>query len=99
MSDESVFVASRFTTGNLVFPVRIVVTPQRVSRIKPHLIGSDEESIPISKVASVHISTGLIWANVRIDSTGGSNPITSHGHTKGDARKMRDLIEQYQTRP
>jgi hypothetical protein len=100
MSDEAeVFTASRLTTGNLVFPVRIVITPQRVSRVKPRLIGSEEESIPMSKVASVQINTGLIWADVRIDSTGGTNPITSHGHTKGDARRMRDLIERYQSTP
>jgi hypothetical protein len=94
--EAEVFVASRLTEGNLVFPVRIAITPQRVSRIKPRLFGSDEESIPISKVASVHIRTGVLWSDVRIDSTGGANPITSHGHTKGDARAMRDLIEKYQ---
>ena len=97
MDDDShVFTASRFTEGNLLFPVRIVITPQRVSRIKPRMFGSEEESIPMSKVASVHINTGVIWADVRIDSTGGSSPITSHGHTKEDAREMRDLIEKYQ---
>ena len=51
----------------------------------------------MSKVASVNIKTGIVWSDVRIDSTGGSNPITSHGHTKSDAREMRDLIEKYQS--
>ena len=65
-------------------------------RIKPRLMGSDEESIAINKVASVNIRTGLIWSDIRIDSTGGSNPIISHGHAKDDARRIRDLIEQFQ---
>jgi len=45
----------------------------------------------------VQISTGIIWSNIRIDSSGGSDPITSHGHRKADAQQIRDLIEAYQT--
>ena len=90
------FVASRWTRGNLLFPTRINITPQRVTRIKPRLFGSSEESIGITQVASVHISTGVFWSDVLIESTGGTDPITSHGHRKGDAQGIRDLIEQYQ---
>lgn len=97
MPDERyVFTASRWTRGNLFFPVRIEVTPQHVSRIKPHLIGSEDESIAMAKVASVNIRTGFIWSTIRIDSSGGADPITSHGHRKGDARRIRELIEQFQ---
>ena len=96
---SQVFSASRWTSGNLFFPTRIEVTPERVLRIKPHMLGSNEESIAIQKVASVNISTGLMFSNIRIDSAGGTNPIVSHGHTKHDARKIRELIEQYQQRP
>ena len=94
--NKRVFTASRLTSGNLLFPVRIEISPERVIRVKPHLIGSDEESVAISKVASVNIRTGLIWSEIRIDSTGGSNPIVSHGHRKDDARAIRDLIERLQ---
>jgi hypothetical protein len=98
MADEKhVFAASRFTSGNFWFPVRIEVTPERVSRVKPRLVGSNEESISIQQVASVNIQTGLIWADIRIDSSGGSNPILSHGHSKGDARRIRDLIDRFQS--
>jgi hypothetical protein len=38
----------------------------------------------------------LIWADIRIDSTGGTNPILSHGHSKKDAQTIRDLIERFQ---
>ena len=90
------FTASRWTKGNLFFPVRIIVTPQHVSRIKSRLFGSSEESIALGKVASVQISTGVIWSNIRIDSSGGTAPITSHGHRKADALRIRELIESYQ---
>jgi hypothetical protein len=90
------FTASRWTQGNFFFPTRLLVSPLRVSRVKSRLFGSNEESIPISKVASVHISTGVMWSEIRIESTGGTDPITSHGHRKGDAIRIRDLIEGYQ---
>ena len=97
--DKHVFTASRWTAGNLIFPVRIEVNQNRVTRIKPRLFGSNEESIAIAKVASVNIQTGLIWSDIRIDSVGGSNPIVSHGHRKDDARAIRDLIERLQQTP
>jgi hypothetical protein len=96
MNTGNVFIASRLTSGNLFFPVRIEVSPERVSRVKPSLFGSNEESIAIVKVASVSIETGPIWSDIRIDSTGGTNPIRSHGHSKADAQAIRALIERFQ---
>jgi hypothetical protein len=90
------FTASRWTQGNLLFPTRLVVSPLRVSRVKSRWFGSNDESIAMGKIASVHISTGVLWAEIRIESTGGTDPITSHGHRKKDAQRIRDLIESYQ---
>jgi hypothetical protein len=94
-SGES-FTASRWTRGNLFFPTRIVVSPLHVSRIRRRLFGNTEESIAISQVASVEISTGIVWAEIRIESSGGADPITSHGHRKHDAVRIRELIENFQ---
>lgn len=94
-ADET-FSASRWTKGNLWFPTRIVVSPLRVSRVKKRLFGSNEESISISQVASVKISTGVFWSDIVIESTGGTDPITSHGHRKADALRIRDLVESFQ---
>jgi len=91
------FVASRWTRGNLLFPTRIVVTPEHVLRVKPRFFGSTQESIAIPAVASVQISTGMFWSDIRIDSAGGTNPVLSHGHRKRDAERIRDLIEQLQS--
>jgi hypothetical protein len=93
---EETFTASRWTRGNLWFPTRIVVSPLRVSRVRRRLFGSDEESISIPQVASVKISTGMVWSEIRIESSGGTDPITSHGHRKADALRIRDLVESYQ---
>jgi hypothetical protein len=93
---EETFTASRWTRGNFWFPTHIVVGLLRVGRVKRRLTGSNEESISISQIASVKISTGMIWSEIRIESTGGTDPILSHGHRKGDALRIRDLIEGYQ---
>jgi len=95
-SSGEIFTASRWTRGNVFFPTRIVVSPLHVSRGKRHLFRSTEESIAISQVASVEISNGIIWSEITIESTGGADPITSHGHRKRDAIRIRDLIENYQ---
>src|ERR1700687_6347944 len=87
---------SRWPHGNFLFPICLVVSPQRVSRVKSRLFASNEESIAMSKVASVHISTGVFWSEIRIESSGGTDPITSHGHRQADAQRIRDLIESYQ---
>jgi len=94
-TDES-FSASRWTKGNLFFPTHIVVNSLRVTRVKRRMFSRSEESISISQVASVKISTGIIWSNIVIESTGGTDPITSHGHRKADALRIRDLIEGFQ---
>jgi hypothetical protein len=94
---EETFTASRWTKGNLLFPTRIVVNSLRVSRVKKRFVGSTEESISITQVASVKISTGVFWSDIRIESTGGTDPITSHGHRKADASRIRDLVESFQS--
>lgn len=96
ISNGETFTASRWTRGNVFFPTRIVVTPLHVSRVKRHLFGSTEESIAILQVASVEISTGIIWSEITIESTGGADPITSRGHRKRDAVRIREMIETYQ---
>jgi hypothetical protein len=95
-SSSETFTASRFTQGNFLFPTKLVISPLRVIRIKSRLFGANEESIAMSKIASVHISTGMLWSEIVIESTGGADPIASHGHRKRDAQRIRDLIEMYQ---
>jgi hypothetical protein len=87
------FRASRWTRGNHLFPTVIEVTDQAVIRRKRSWFSTDEISISITKVASVHIKTGLIWSNILIESSGGSDPFESHGHSKADARRIRELVQ------
>ncbi len=91
-----VFCASRLTRGNFLFPTRIEVSDKSVTRRKRSWFSQDEMSISISKVASVHIKTGLIWSEILIESSGGTDPMTSHGHRKSDAVRIKELIEEVQ---
>jgi hypothetical protein len=90
------FKASRWTRGNFLFPTVIEVTDKAVVRHKRSWFSKDEISISITKVASVHIKTGIIWSDVLIESSGGSDPLASHGHKKTDARRIRELVEAAQ---
>src|SRR5580765_2187905 len=93
---SEIFQASRWTKGNLFFPTYIEVSDKSVSRRKRSLFRTDEMSMSITKVASVHIKTGMVWSEILIESSGGSDPIASHGHTKADARRIKELIENAQ---
>jgi Bacterial PH domain len=97
MATES-FCASRWTKGNHLFATVIEVTEAAVVRRKRAWFTVNEISIHLSKVASVRIDTGLLWADILVESTGGSDPLTSHGHSKADARRIKELIEAAQTR-
>jgi hypothetical protein len=91
------FQASRWTRGNFLFPTILEISDKSVTRRKRSWFSRDEMSMSISKVASVHIRTGLVWSNILIESSGGSDPIESHGHTKADAVRIKELIENYQS--
>src|ERR1043166_724755 len=93
------FQASRWTRGNFLFPTVIEVSDKAVVRRKRSWFSQDEISISMQKIASIHIKTGLIWSDILIESSGGTDPLSSHGHSKGDARRVKELIEGYQAAP
>jgi hypothetical protein len=93
---SEIFKASRWTRGNHLFRTVIEVTDRAVIRRRRSWFRQDEISIAISKVASVHIKTGLIWSDILIESSGGTDPLASHGHSKADAQRIRTLVEAAQ---
>ncbi len=91
-----VFRASRWSSGNRLFPTQVAVTRDSVVQYTPRWIGHHEEVIHIAHVASVKISAGALLSDLEIETSGGSDPIRCHGHRKADAVKIKSLIEQYQ---
>lgn len=90
---SELFRASRWTSGNHLFPTVIEVTDKAVIRRKRSWLSQDEISVSITKVASVHIRTGMIWSEILIESSGGTDPLSSHGHSKADALRIKELVE------
>lgn len=91
------FKASRWTKGNHLFPTVIEVNESAVVRRKRTWFTKNEMSIHLQRVASVRIETGFFWSDILIESTGGTDPITSHGHKKKHALRIKELIEGAQT--
>ena len=92
-----VFRASRISRGNRIFPAQVIITPTSITHFQPQLIGKLEKSIHMAHVASIKIDTNIVFSDVYIETTGGQNPIVCHGHSKGDAIRMKQTIEQYQS--
>jgi hypothetical protein len=91
-----VFRASRWTEGNRIWPTQVAVFPNRVVRYTPRLFGHFEETIGIDQVASVSVDSRLVFGDVIIETTGGSQPIRCHGHSRGDAEAIRRSITEAQ---
>ena len=94
---ENVYRASRLTRGNRIFPAQVQISSQSVTLRQPQWIGKLEESVHIAHVASIKIDTNMVFSDVLIETTGGHNPMVCHGHTKGDAVKMKQVIEKFQS--
>lgn len=92
-----VFRASRVSAGNHLFPTQVLITPSSVVQYTPRWVGRLEETIHMAHIASVKIETGMVLSDVLIETSGGTDPIVCHGHHKGDAGRMKNLIEKYQT--
>ena len=96
-AEGDVFRASRISSGNRLFPTQVLITPTAVVQYTPRWFGRREETIHMAHIASVKIETGLMLSDVFIETSGGTDPIACHGHRKGDASRMKVLIEGYQT--
>ena len=94
--DVPVFRASRLTQGNRIWPTQVAVFPNRVVRYTPRLFGHFEETIGIDQVASVSVDSSLIFGDVIVETTGGSQPIRCHGHRRKDAEEIRRQITEAQ---
>ena len=94
---EHVFRASRASRGNRIFPTQVVISPSSITLYQPQWIGRVEESIHMAHVASIRIDTHMVFADVFIETSSGKEPIVCHGHTKGDATAMKQLVENFQS--
>ena len=90
------YVASRFILKQLIFPQNIFIEEFHVRTRKRHFPLFwivNEQSISLSKVASIKLHKGLIFSDVIIENSGGDYPIRIEGLTNGTARRFRHDLE------
>lgn len=86
------FIASRFSgNDNSIFPDRLEIDDEIVTHYKGTIVGYRSTVIARSNIASVHIGTGLLFADIVIESTGGKQ-VRACGFTKRDAREIFELL-------
>ena len=95
IAGEHVFRASRWSRGNHLFPTQVAITPDSVLHHTPEWLGRREQSIHLAHVSSVEVDTNLFFANVVIETSGGSEPVRCYGHRKRDAVEKKRLINRY----
>lgn len=81
--------------GNILAPDKILIDQTGVtySKRNKYLIGTDESSIPFSRISSVEIDRKLIDSDIIIYSTG-NQTIIAGDFSIGDAKKIKKIIEE-----
>ncbi len=91
------YVASRFVMRHLIFPQNVLIEDYHVRTTKrrfPWFWILDEQSISLSKVASIKLHKGLFFTDIVIENSGGDYPIRIEGLTNFRARKFREELER-----
>ena len=90
------FISSRWTPGNLYFPDMLTLDNDAIIYKKSAIVGSKEEHINYKSVASVKLKKGMIFADLIIETSGGSQSIIIRGLSNQDAHKASELIRKVQ---
>jgi hypothetical protein len=80
----------------LIFPQRMIADPLGISNVKVAFwlmpwIRTDEH-LPMSHLAEVEHDRGFFWDSMRIESSGGIDPLKIGGVPKGQARRFVDFV-------
>ncbi len=86
------FASSRLTAGNLWFPDKVTLREDAVVFTKRRLVGGEEESIRCEQISSVNVVRGLFFAELLLETTGGSEPVYLNGLWIGDAEAAKRLL-------
>ena len=86
------YVASRFVLKHLIFPRVVIIEAFHVRTLKrrfPWFWIVNEQSISLSKVASIKLHKGLLFSDIVIENSGGDYPIKIEGLSNNTAKKFR----------
>lgn len=86
------FIASRISSqDNVLFPDKLEIGPYEIVYYKGTIVGYKTVVIQRSKIASVRVGAGLLFANIYIESSGGGT-IIARGFTKSDAKRILSFL-------
>lgn len=86
------YTASRFFSGNGLFPAKIVIDDLTVTLKNPRLFSGQEKSIPYSRIASVNIEVPFIgFSSIAIETTG-EGKISATGFLESEVKEMKEFI-------
>lgn len=88
--------ASRLTSGNMIFPASITVDGNQIRYLKNRWFGSTEEAINCQHVSSLRVTHGMIWSNMTIETSGGSQPIQINGLSRRAAEAIEAAVREAQ---
>jgi uncharacterized membrane protein YdbT with pleckstrin-like domain len=86
------FIASRLTTGNKIFPSKIIVDQNGVTLKIPGLFSGNEKTVPYTRIASVDIICPFVGYSTIIIETTGEGQIKAHGFLKSEVQRMKEQI-------
>jgi uncharacterized membrane protein YdbT with pleckstrin-like domain len=87
-----IFIASRLTAGNKIFPDQIIIDQDGVTLKIPGLFSGNEKTIPFTRISSVNIVCPFIgFSTISIETTG-EGSIKAHGFTKNEVSRIKELI-------
>jgi uncharacterized membrane protein YdbT with pleckstrin-like domain len=86
------FTASRLSSGNFFFPVRITLDERGVTLRIPSFFSGDEKTIPYSRISSVDVNTPMIgFSDIKINTTG-EGAIAAHGFYKSEVKEIKEFV-------
>lgn len=87
-----IFIASRLTAGNKLFPAEIIIDQDGITLKIPGLFSGNEKTIPYTRISSVDINCPLVgYSTINIETTG-EGSIKAHGFTKSEVTRIKNLI-------
>jgi len=86
------FEANRLSTGNRLFPAKIIIDAQGVTLKVPGLFGGKERSFSFRDITSINLDTPMVGFSTVIIKTSSRDVIHAEGFTKSDAKEIKEMI-------
>ncbi|MRR06001.1 MAG: hypothetical protein EG828_03515 [Deltaproteobacteria bacterium] len=94
--EEKTYHSNRWTSGNTFFPDSLVLVSDGIVFRKRRIFGSNEQHITYKAIASIHVTSGLFFSTISIETSGGSQPIIINGLWKSEAKEIQSALSQLQ---